>query len=221
MHRAAKIMLVEGKGNDRTSYAAGLTAKGYEVRNVFSGSVGVKLLHDFYPDIIIIDTASLRSSGKRIVAGLKAKAPRIPILMLVDAESQVDGDSGADVVLRLPFTLQKLLNRLKLYLPQEPKNGQVIGPIVLDLESRTVRCQGRQALLTPRLVVLLKTLMDHVGEVIKRDVLFSHVWETGYVGDTRTLDVHVSWLRRAIEDDPRHPRYIKTIRGVGYRLDIG
>lgn len=213
-------MLVEGKTNDRTSFAGGLTAKGYDVRNVFSGSAGIKLLHDFYPEIIVIDAASLRSSGKRIAAGLKAKAPRIPILMLVGPDSPVDSDSGADVILRQPFTLQKLINRLKPYRPQEAKNGLVSGPIVLDLDTRTVRCQGRQALLTPRLVTLLKTLMDHVGEVINREILFSHVWETGYVGDTRTLDVHVSWLRRAIEDDPRHPRYIKTVRGVGYRLDV-
>ena len=77
-----------------------------------------------------------------------------------------------------------------------------------------------QALLTPRLVMLLRILMERPGQVIERAALFSQVWETQYTGDTRTLDVHISWLRQAIEDDPRHPRYIKTVRGMGYRLDV-
>ena len=75
-------------------------------------------------------------------------------------------------------------------------------------------------MLTPRLVELLKALMAQPGEVIDRTVLFSKVWETEYTDDTRTLDVHISWLRQILEDDPRHPRYIKTLRGVGYRLDV-
>jgi DNA-binding response OmpR family regulator len=70
------------------------------------------------------------------------------------------------------------------------------------------------------LVVLLKILMDHPGEVVEREKLFCEAWETNYTGDTRSLDVHMSWLRQAIEENPRHPKYIKTIRGVGYRLDL-
>jgi DNA-binding response OmpR family regulator len=70
------------------------------------------------------------------------------------------------------------------------------------------------------LVTLLKILMDHPGEVVDRKKLFCEAWETNYTGDTRSLDVHMSWLRQAIEDNPRHPKYIKTIRGVGYRLDL-
>jgi DNA-binding response OmpR family regulator len=83
-----------------------------------------------------------------------------------------------------------------------------------------VRCQGREARLTPRQAQLLQILMQHPGEVVGRDQLFKDVWNTGYTGDTRTLDVHISWLREAIEEDPRNPKFIKTIRGVGYRLDI-
>jgi len=77
----------------------------------------------------------------------------------------------------------------------------------------------RQTSLTPRLVTLLRILMEHPGEVIEREAIFRQVWDTAYTEDTRTLDVHISWLRRAVEIDIRNPRYIKTIRGVGYRLD--
>jgi DNA-binding response OmpR family regulator len=95
-----------------------------------------------------------------------------------------------------------------------------IGSIRLDLERKRVRCQGREAFLTPRLVHLLHTLMQHPGEVIDRKQLFREVWNTEYTGDTRPLDVHISWLRQAIEEDPRKPHILKTIRGVGYRLDV-
>ena len=126
----------------------------------------------------------------------------------------------ADIVLELPFTLQKLLNRMRLVLPVDESALISAGPIKLDVENRWVRCNEKQVRLTPRLVQLLKELMDHPGEVYERESLFSLVWETGYTGDTRTLDVHISWLRQAVEDDPRHPQYIKTVRGIGYRLDV-
>ena len=83
-----------------------------------------------------------------------------------------------------------------------------------------MRCLSKNSKLTPRLVALLHILMDHHGEVVEREHLFKKVWETDYTGDTRTLDVHISWLRRAIELDPLKPKFLKTIRGVGYRLDV-
>lgn len=80
--------------------------------------------------------------------------------------------------------------------------------------------EDKQVQLTPRLAGIFKILMEHPGEVIEREALFRQAWETDYTGDTRSLDVHMSWLRLALEENPRHPRYIKTIRGVGYRLDV-
>jgi len=83
-----------------------------------------------------------------------------------------------------------------------------------------VKCLSKNSRLTPRLTCLLQTLLQRRGEVIEREELFKQVWETNYTGDTRTLDVHISWLRRAIEMDPVHPRFLHTVRGVGYRLDV-
>lgn len=87
------------------------------------------------------------------------------------------------------------------------------GPIELNMQTQLVTCQEKQTRLTPRLVKILEILMRNHGKVVKRDPLFKSVWETEYTGDTRTLDVHISWLRQAIEEDPRHPRLIKTVRG--------
>jgi len=120
----------------------------------------------------------------------------------------------------LPFTAQKLVNRIKPLLPGDGKNMVHAGPLKLDLDKRRVRCLNKSSKLTPRLIALLRLLMDKHGEVVERDALFKKVWETNYTGDTRTLDVHISWLRQAIEIDPDNPKFLKTIRGVGYRLDV-
>jgi DNA-binding response OmpR family regulator len=168
----------------------------------------------------VVNAATLRTTGKRICQSLREKANSLPILLILDPDHDVE-KVDADVVLTLPFTAQKLVNRIRHLLPSDGKSSIHAGPIRLDVDRRMVRCSsGKQARLTPRLVRLLKTLIDHRGEVMERKQLFSQVWETNYTDDTRTLDVHVSWLRRAIEADPDHPKYLKTARGVGYRLDV-
>lgn len=220
MQMKAKILLVEGKRADRTSFQGGLSNKMFLVNSVSSGSAGVAQLPEFQPDIIIIDASSLRTSGKRICTMLHAEAPKTPMVLILESNADASNDSCANVVLHMPFTLQKLLNRLKPFIPQEPTNGMTAGPITLDLDTHSVRCLDHQTSLTPRLAALLAMLMENSGKVIPRETLFSKVWETEYTGDTRTLDVHISWLRQAIEDDRRHPRFIKTVRGMGYRLDV-
>jgi DNA-binding response OmpR family regulator len=220
MQKSISILLVEGKKSDRTSFLAGLTKKKFLVEIAASGSAALKRIEESRPDIIIIDAASMRTSGRRICTALRQKAPGVPLVLVLDESTPAGPDLDADVVLHLPFTLQKLLNRIKPFLPQDPKNVMILGPIHLDVLNRSVRCNDHQVLLTPRLVMLLRILMEQVGQVIEREALFSRVWETEYTGDTRTLDVHISWLRQAIEDDPRHPRFIKTVRSMGYRLDL-
>jgi DNA-binding response OmpR family regulator len=108
---------------------------------------------------------------------------------------------------------------MRAYRPTDDKYILKAGPIELNLQTQLVSSNGEQTRLTPRLVKILEMLIDHHGEVVQRDPLFKTVWETDYTGDTRTLDVHISWLRQAVEEDPKHPRFIKTVRGVGYKLD--
>lgn len=95
-----------------------------------------------------------------------------------------------------------------------------VGPIELNTRTQLVTSNDNQTKLTPRLVEILKILMENCGEVVERDPLFTKVWDTDYTGDTRTLDVHISWLRQAIEEDPHNPKLIRTIRGVGYKLEV-
>ena len=172
------------------------------------------------PDLVVVNAASLGSTGLRICQSLREKQEEhLPIVLILDDGKLVD-KSAADVVLNLPFTVQKLVNRLRPLLPGDGNNIIHVGPIRLDTEHRRVKCLSKNSRLTPRLVSLLQSLLSHRGEVIGREELFKQVWETNYTGDTRTLDVHISWLRRAIEIDPNHPRFLHTVRGVGYRLDV-
>jgi len=218
----AKILLIEGKRADRPSFVAGLTRKGFQVESVTNGGEALKRLAPFEPDLIIINAASMRTSGKRICQSIRSQVPNAHIVLVTDSQNSdsIAKEDLADVVLSLPFTLQKLMNRIRPLLPANQKDLMVVGSLQLDPIQRWVRIGNRQTSLTPRLVTLLKILMEHPGEVIGREYLFRTVWDTAYIEDTRTLDVHVSWLRRAIEDDPRNPRHIKTVRGVGYRLDM-
>jgi DNA-binding response OmpR family regulator len=216
----ATLLLIEGKHADHPAFAPALRKKGFVVEQVSSGSEALACLGDgFAPELIVVNAATLRTSGKRICHSLREKAAGLPILLILDEDREVE-KIAADAILSLPFTAQKLVNRIRHLLPGDGKDSIHAGPIRLDTEKRMVRCSGKQARLTPRLVHLLKALIEHRGEVIERKTLFSQVWETNYTEDTRTLDVHVSWLRQAIEADPDAPQLLKTIRGVGYRLDV-
>ncbi len=215
-----KILLLESKRNDHVSFGPALVKKGYQVQSVPNGSAAQGLLGDYDPDLVVVDAASLRTSAKRICHSLRQQVDSLAIILIVSEQQMPVGKVEVDVVLKLPFTVQKLANRLKLLMPGDEKDLLHVGPIRLNLKQKQVRCLGRHARLTPRQVVLLKALMERPGEVIERESLFRLVWDTEYTGDTRTLDVHISWLRHALEANPRNPRFLKTVRGVGYRLDI-
>jgi DNA-binding response OmpR family regulator len=215
----ARILWIEGKRADSPPFVPGLRKKGYSVEIATSGDEALALLPKFDPDLVVVNAASMRTSGKRICRSVRGRANGVPILLISALGQSVPGDVPVDVSISLPFTLRKLLNRIKPLLPGEGQHLFHTGPIRLDIERKRVRCQGREASLTPRLIQLLKIFMENPGEALERERLFRQVWNTEYTGDTRTLDVHISWLRQAIEEDPRKPQFIKTIRGVGYRLD--
>ena len=215
----ATLLWIEGKRAESPSFIPGLRKKGFVVTQVSTGTEALESLKTVDPDLVVLNAASMRTSGRRICRSLREAMDELPIVVISVPERTLSGDPCANVVLELPFTIRKLVNRI---LPLLPGDGDLlhVGPIRLDLEHKRVRCQSRASRLTPRLASLLHTLMQHHGEVIERERLFREVWNTEYTGDTRTLDVHISWLRQAIEEDPSHPRLLKTVRGVGYRLDV-
>ena len=216
----ALILIIEGQHAEFPAFASGLHNKGFEVESALSGNKAFALLgKGINPDLAIVNAATLRTNGKRICQSLREASGKLPILLILDKTRHVE-NVDADCVLHLPFTIQKLTNRIRTLLPGDGKNNIHAGPIRVDPETKMVFCQKKKARLTPRLIRLLRVLIEHKGEALERNRLFSQIWETDYTEDTRTLDVHISWLRQAIEEDPQHPRFIKTVRGVGYRLDI-
>ncbi len=215
----AKILWIEGKRAASPSLIPGLRRKGYTVDIVSTGMQALHYLTDNRPNMIVVHAASMRSNGRRNCRTLHNTRPDLPIIVITSSEFPLEGDSGANVVLELPFTARKLINRMLPLLPAQDENMLYAGEISLDMRNRRVSCNGREERITPRLVKLLKMLIEHRGDVVQRETLFKSVWDTAYTGDTRTLDVHISWLRQAIEEDPRHPQMLKTVRGLGYRLD--
>jgi DNA-binding response OmpR family regulator len=214
-----KILWIEGKRADNPSFIPVLRKKDFLVESVPTGAAALARISGFNPDLVVVNASSLRSNGKRICCDLHQKHHDLPILLILSPEQSAGSDVCANTVLVLPFTQRKLVNRIMPLLPGDGKNVIRVGDIRLDLERKRVSCQDREARLTPRLTQLLHILLQHAGEVVKRENLFRETWSTEYVGDTRTLDVHISWLRQAIEADPRKPKYLKTFRGLGYRLD--
>ncbi len=216
------ILLIESKRSDRPSYIEGLTRKGYEVQSAPNGSSALEIMQSCDPRAAVIDAASMRTNGSRICGSLRKRKKELPILLIINPGDDENENAKycADEVLYLPFTLQKLINRLRPYVSLTANKMIEAGPIKLDLKDRWVYCQDRKARLTPRLFVLMQKLMRHPGELLTREELFTTLWETDYLGDTRSLDVHISWLRKAVEADPRNPQFIRTERGIGYRLEI-
>ncbi len=214
------ILIIEGRRGNYASFGEELNDKGYQVFKASSGRAGLELLESTEPHVAIVDAASLRTSGVRICQSIRVTIDSVPIILIIEKKTSLPKNVDANLVLKLPFTVQKLVNRLQAYHPTDGKYLYQAGPIELNIRTQLVTCNDRQTKLTPRLVEILKMLMENRGEVVGRNPLFTKIWETEYTGDTRTLDVHISWLRKAIEADPRNPKFIRTERGVGYILDV-
>ena len=214
-----KIILIEGKQTDHPSFFLSLQKKGYDVEIASTGNGAIEKIKDHDPMIVLIDAASMRTTSNRIVYRIKKLAPTLPIILIIDKTlKQKKLSSKADLVLCLPFTVQKLLNRIMLFAPTNNNSLKTCGDIALDNSKNCIYIHERTIGVTPRVAKLLAVLMDKPGEVVSREYLFSNIWETDYLEDMRSLDVHIQWLRKALEDDPKQPRYLQTVKGKGYKL---
>jgi DNA-binding response OmpR family regulator len=215
---ATNILWIEGNRNAAPAFVPELRRKGYLVETVPTGIAALERILSLDPDLVVVNAASLRTSGRRIYQALRDRRDSLPILLICE---EINGSVNANQILVLPFTLRKLHNRIRALVPEEEGKALKAGPITFYPDCNSVQLKkGEMQQLTPILTALLKMLMQHQGEVIERDRLFRKVWQTNYTVDTRTLDVHISWLRQKIEANPRKPRLLKTIRGVGFRLDV-
>lgn len=216
----ANILLIESGRANAPSFAPALDKKGYTVSIHHKLDSGLEEARKNEPDLIILDAASMKTSGKRLCRKTRVELDGVPIILVSPEGTQPDPACGASLTLVHPFTPRKLLNRVARMLPGDGSFTLEMGPIKLDLGQSKVRCLEKESRLTPKLAQLLEVFMHNPGRLMTRKKLIRQVWHTDYIGDTRTLDVHMSWLRRAIEPDPMRPHFLKTIRGMGYRLDL-
>ncbi|HSN95122.1 MAG TPA: response regulator transcription factor, partial [Anaerolineaceae bacterium] len=214
------LLLVEKKQNGEAGFYQDLIDRGFAVQHFENGTAGIRKIDTCSPDVIIINAASLRTNGQRIVNRFNNLQLNTPVILILSTDDENLKDCGASSVLHLPFTVQKLVNCVRLYQKTPEKQIVAKGSVKLNTLTNVVSRGNKETRLTPRLVSLLKILMENSGEIHTRENLFKEVWQTDYTGDTRTLDVHISWLRNAIELDPTKPELILTVRGRGYKMVV-
>jgi DNA-binding response OmpR family regulator len=217
--RTTRVLLIESARNNGVSFAVSLKRK-YRVDIAHSGKQGLAIALGESPDVIVLDAASLRTSGNRICARLRSSLGDTPIIH-IQPENKSSGTSVADVLLCPPFTARKLINRIERFAVKPEAKLLQVGPFTLNLEQQTLVTPWSEKKLTPKLVALLEMFLQNPDMVLERKAIMKRVWKTDYMGDTRTLDVHIRWLRQVVEPTPRKPRYITTIRGMGYRFVAG
>lgn len=217
---SAKVLLLENDRLDESAYKLALEKRGYTVAVETRAAEALLMSAQFNPAIVVLDAVSFKTSGARLCRQLRAALNNVPILLVLDKKTEPDLNCGATAILHLPFTPRKLLNMVARLLPGDESNYIKVGPVKLNMAQRRVVCGGHEERVTPKQAKLLEMFLLAPGEIISRKDIIKHVWETDYVGDTRTLDVHISWLRNVLEADPRQPKYLKTLRGQGYILDL-
>lgn len=218
--RKTRILWAGRRRADIPSFIPDLESKGHKVTFVSTGKDALEKLTKQKPDVMVVDAASMRTTGSRICKSVQAKYPKVPIILINAADNLPTNQIVADVQLIHPFTIRKLENRIIPFSPGDGKNIITEGPIKLDLDRQVISCNKKEEHVTPRMVELLKMLIKHKGEVLDRKVLFSKIWKTNYTEDTRSLDVHINWLRKIIEKNPKKPVLLVTKRGKGYKLDL-
>jgi DNA-binding response OmpR family regulator len=219
----ALILLVEGRNASSQSLAPAMRKAGYSLSVAHTGAMAFKLIEEQWPDLIVFDATTMRSTGTRTCRRLRRALGDTPIIHSRAADAVEDRSAEADVYLKQPFTPRKLLNRIRALLPSDDFKEEIIrcGEITFYRSKRSVDLSGQgERRLTPKLARLLEEFVRHPNEVISRRQLMRNVWNTDYVGDTRTLDVHIRWMREFIEKNPGKPKLLRTVRGKGYILGV-
>lgn len=218
-----RIWLIEGTRIGADSLQEALQREGYDVRLAHTGEEALAWTDTDAPDLIILHAASMKGTGVRECRRLRDFAANVPIIHTREEGGPKDERAMADVYLAKPFTSRKVLNRVRALLPADQFTEEIVraGDLTLFCNKPSVEVRhGGEKRLTPKVAHLLAEFLRFPNRVLDRRQLMRDVWETDYVGDTRTLDVHIRWLREAVEKDPSQPCRIITVRGVGYLFKL-
>ncbi len=231
-----KILVVEDEISLQETLVYNLTRQGYEVEAVGNGNAALDAARKSHPDVILLDIMLPGIDGFEVCRILRQEMTT-PVLMLTARDDEIDRvvglEVGADDYLTKPFSMRELIARVKAMLrrvrlirqelgtevPPAPSQLLIFDDLAIDLTRREVRMKDAVVALKPKEYELLVFLANHRGQVLTREFILEKVWGWDYVGDSRTVDVHIRWLREKIEPTPAQPRRIITVRGAGYRFE--
>ena len=227
-----KVLIVEDEENLLEALKYNLEREGYPVLTAVDGEKGLEVARETGPDLVIIDIMLPKLDGLEVCRILRRESD-VPILMLTAKAEEIDRvvglELGADDYVVKPFSMRELMARVKAMLRRSrltsevgsaPTRRKIVGggDLEIDLTSHLAKLRGVLLDLKPREFELLALLAGNKGRAYTRNEILDRVWGQDYIGDTRTVDVHIRWLREKIEPDPSNPQRIITIRGVGYRF---
>ncbi|GAA1803667.1 MAG: response regulator transcription factor [Actinobacteria bacterium] len=225
---AARILVVE----DEPSYSEPLNyllrKEGYQVTVAETGPDGLAAFERAGADLVLLDVMLPGMSGIDVCRGLRAKS-NVPVIMLTAKDSEIDKvvglELGADDYVTKPYSSRELLARIKAVLRRGAEPEELVpssvgaGPVTIDVERHVVTVHGEPIALPLKEFELLEFLVRNNGRVLTRGQLIDRIWGSDYVGDTKTLDVHIKRLRKKIEETPKEPVHILTVRGLGYKFE--
>ncbi|MBI4850829.1 MAG: response regulator transcription factor [Acidobacteria bacterium] len=226
MYKAASILVVDDEMQILRAMRASLSANGYEVRTAKNGEEALVEIRKKAPDLVVLDLVMSDISGLEVCRRIR-EFSKTPIIILSAKGADQDKinalDLGADDYVTKPFNLELLLARIRAVLRRTSPNEQVetvlkVGEVIVDTESRKVIVEGREIKLTPKEFEVLRYLIIRAGKIVTHRALLQAIWGWEYSDQTEYLRVFVNQLRRKIEPDPHHPRYIMTEPWVGYRF---
>jgi len=223
-----RILLVDDEPLITDSLSYSLKREGFEVKAVGDGEHAMKEIGDFDPDLVVLDIMLPGMNGLEVCRRIRANKAT-PVIMLTARGEELDRilglEVGADDYLAKPFSFRELLARIRSILRRVEMDRQTsqfqpvnVGDLTLDPIARRVFKGGQELQLSAREFDLLSILIRNSGRALSREELLAQVWGEDWIGDPRTLDVHVRWLRIKIEEDPAVPAYLQTVRGHGYRF---
>ena len=224
------VLVVEDEDSIVEALVVGLKREGFLVHVARDGITALTLFDAVRPDLVLLDVMLPSLSGVDVCREIRARS-RTPIIMVTAKSSEIDTvvglEVGADDYVTKPYRLRELVARMRAVLRRVPRQSDAVnsgvvievGTVRLDPERHEVTIRGDEVALPLKEFDLLEILLDNAGRVLTRDVLIDRVWGSNYVGDTKTLDVHIKRLRSKLEDDPSNPQHIVTIRGLGYRYE--
>ena len=224
-----RVLLVEDEAPLAESIAYTLVREGLIVTTAPDGERALERFRSEPPQIVILDLMLPKLAGLDVCRAIRAES-QVPILILTAKDSEADKvaglELGADDYVTKPFSMRELVSRVRAHLrragmgqPARLPEGRLAGgPVELDPASHEVLARGEPIQLTPKEFELLELLLERKGRLLTRQFLIEEIWGPGYVGDTKTLDVHVKRIRQKVEPDPHRPRHLLTVRGLGYKF---